>query len=403
MEKRRETNRTERWKKQRRKLIWMYSGLGLMAVLVIAAVLSLTRGLFWGEGASQQGLAESGLDQGYRPSDGFIEEPTAEEVEAFYENTVFIGDSVVVGFGNYLKALQTDCLSNPEVVASVGYSLEEALLPDGECSRHPVYEGEQMTIFEATSRIQPEKVVLSFGLNDLNMNTVPEIVENYGTVAERLREIDPDIQIYVISCSWVFEGRESQTLNNENIRELNSQVSAFCSENQIGYINMAPYLADENGCLYSGYTSDFYIHQNAYAYQTWVQLLRRYAYWQLSGKEAPEEMFPITRPDPVTDIPDETLSPTEPIVIQPDNTVPAPLPAEEETEAPETTEPQTAPATEPPTSEAETNPPETTVPATTAAPETTTAAPETAPAETTEAPTAAQTETPAPESSAQGV
>ena len=42
-------NRSTRWKKQRNKLIFMYTGLGLMVVIVIAAVLSLTRNLIFSD------------------------------------------------------------------------------------------------------------------------------------------------------------------------------------------------------------------------------------------------------------------------------------------------------------------------------------------------------------------
>ncbi|RZT01996.1 GDSL-type esterase/lipase family protein [Cuneatibacter caecimuris] len=384
-------NRSTRWKKQRNKLIFMYTGLGLMVVIVIAAVLSLTRNLIFSGGpdpTAATGGLEAGLNQGYRPSGADDHEPTAEEVEEFYDNTLFIGDSIIVGFGRYLEALNSDCLSGPEVVASVGYSLQEALLPLEDCKRHPEYNGTQMTIFDAVSLIRPEKIVLSFGLNDLNMNTVPQIVENYGKVIERLRQINPEVQIYIISCSWVFRGRESATLNNNNVKELNRQVSEFCAKNKVGFINMAPYLSDESGYLYSGYTSDFYIHQNANAYQTWVQLLRRYAYWQLCGKEAPEEMFPITKPGPVVNIPDETLSPTEPIVIKPENTAPVvPHTTVAPTPEPGTQEPPTNPATEPPATEAPTTAPaETSTAAETPAP--------TEPPETKPSATAAPTEAP---------
>ncbi|RZT01241.1 GDSL-type esterase/lipase family protein [Cuneatibacter caecimuris] len=324
--------REERKKREKRRRMLVYSALGTAAVCVLCAVIALAgSSLFPGNvsaatgGSTKEEQSVAGTSDedssdmmGFRPSRDHMQgskavnafvAPTAEEVEQFWSDTAFVGDSIIAGFGLYLRGSGQQMLGNPTIIALTGYSLNDALLPAGRVS-HPIYQGQEHTIFEALALRQPSRIVLSFGINDLGMNSVAQIVSNYDTTIKRIRQICPDAEIYVVSCTYVFKGREGGNRTNANIRELNRRMEQYGEENQVGFINLAPYLADENGCLYSGYTTDFYVHQNDNAYRTWVQVLRRYAYWQICGEEAPDSMFPITVPAavPAGQIPSGTVN-----------------------------------------------------------------------------------------------
>lgn len=224
-----------------------------------------------------------------------IKNPTPEDVDEYWSDSCFFGDSIMYGYGTFLNYTEKGALGSPTVTALVGYDLDMALESVTSAS-HPIYQNEKHTIFEVAQIEQPERIVLSFGINDLGKYGPDKFVENYNTVITMLKAICPDAEIYVVSTTWVFQGREGGNRTNENIRRMNSMMQDYCEENDCGYIDVASYLSDTDGSLYSGYTQDFYVHINNAAYETWLSVFRRYAYESLSGKEAPEEMFPITRP-----------------------------------------------------------------------------------------------------------
>ena len=202
------------------------------------------------------------------------------------------------GFGNYLSLQEEGTLGDPLVDAMVNYSLVDALKGENEVE-HPLYHDEMHTIFYAAKKEQPEKIVLFFGINDLGMCNVSQILTNYDTTIQKLEKICPDAEIYVASTTPVYKGREGGNRTNANIQTLNRKMEEYCEENGYGFLDLYREMSDEDGSLYSGYTVDFYVHLNSKAYASWLQLFRQYAYEALSGKAVPEDLYPITRPDPV--------------------------------------------------------------------------------------------------------
>ena len=279
--------------------------LALLSVLIVAVVI---RGGKQSEETTRTESSDLTQEESSKSSQNYhansskkntkIENPTEEDVEAYWENSAFFGDSIMKGFGAFLGSEAKGELGSPTVTALVGYDLDNALKPVT-AADHPIYNGEKHTIFEVLPMENPEKVVLSFGINDLGKNSVAQIVTNYDTAIQKIREICPDADIYVVSCTYVYSGRESGNRTNANIRNLNSLMQEYCEASDVGFIDVASYMAADDGSLYSGYTADFYVHLNNNAYRTWLQVFRRYAYEALSGREAPEEMFPITKPAPV--------------------------------------------------------------------------------------------------------
>ena len=208
-------------------------------------------------------------------NDKKIENPTLADVEEYWLDSCFFGDSIMYGFGSYLNYAQKGALANPTVVALVGYDLEMALSPLNKSS-HPVYNGEKHTIFEVASAEQPKNIVLSFGINDLGKYGPEQFVENYSTVITMLQAICPDARIFVVSTTWVYAGRESGNRNNTNIAKMNELMEEYCRENGCGFIDVASYLLDtDTNSLFSGYTTDFFVHINNKAYDTWLALFRR--------------------------------------------------------------------------------------------------------------------------------
>lgn len=197
--------------------------------------------------------------------------------DSFFANSVFVGDSVMMGFRNYILKQEDGFLGNPEFLVSGSYSLWNALNPVSEKTIHPVYQGEQRMIWDSMALMGVDKAFLLFGLNDIGMLSVDVTYENYLKVFDAIYEVNPEISIYVLSTTNIYSGSEVGTLNNENVRLLNQKVRNHCENSKEEFIDITDYLIDENGYLKEEYCSDQYVHQTPAAYNIWVQVLREFA------------------------------------------------------------------------------------------------------------------------------
>lgn len=214
--------------------------------------------------------------------------------DAFFEKSVFVGDSVMMGFRNYILRQEAGFMGNPEFLVSGSYSLRMALNPVSSTTIHPVYQGEQHLIWDAMSMLGVDKAFIALGLNDIGMLSVEDTYENYQKVIQAIYEVNPDISIYIISTTNIYNGSEVGNLNNENVRLLNQKMKNYCATSKEEFIDIADYLIDENGYLRDEYCSDNYVHQTPAAYDIWVQVLREFASKHQKSNGQSEELDQIS-------------------------------------------------------------------------------------------------------------
>ncbi len=208
------------------------------------------------------------------------------EIDAFYNGSVLVGDSVMLGFRNYCMRSSDPFLKSFNFLASGSFSVHNALWPVSSKSVHPIYQGAQRPVWESLALMQAKKVFLFFGLNDLNMGN--DTCECYQQVVANIKQLCPDAEIHIMSMTYTLRGKGKGRLNNDNIRVFNAQMKEIAEANGWGYIDLATPLSDANGDLAPEYCSDNYVHQTSAAYQVWTNVLRQYARDQLKYTPAPE-------------------------------------------------------------------------------------------------------------------
>lgn len=229
-----------------------------------------------GDAASGGEEAESGEDA-EGDDEGEAVEENAEEIDAYFDDSVFVGDSIMLGFRNYAMKRQETFLSRLNFLAAGSYSANNALWDVDEKSVHPVYQGEQRQVWESISLMGSKKVFLMLGMNDLNITGVEGSCEKYEELIGKIKEKNPDAEIIIMSMTYVLKGKETGKLQNDTIREYNEMLKEMAEKNGWGYVDVAEALADENGDLAAEYCSDEFAHQNPEAYDVWVSVLRKYA------------------------------------------------------------------------------------------------------------------------------
>lgn len=221
---------------------------------------------------------------------------TEEEIDAYYDQTVFVGDSVMVGFRNYAMHRSNTYLGRIQFLASGSFSVHNALWPvTNPKSVHPLYQGQKRAVWESIGLIKPKRVFMFFGLNDMNMGPIESTCACYTQVIENIKASSPDTEIHLISMTYTMRGRGKGNLTNTNIRVFNELLKQMARDNGWGFVDLAPALADANGDLLPAYCSDNYVHQTNAAYDVWSVVLRDYARSQLDesseffvGEKTPE-------------------------------------------------------------------------------------------------------------------
>ena len=218
---------------------------------------------------------------------------TAAECDEYFKNSVIVGDSVMLGFKNYVgqkRATNTGFFSSLKFHVGGSYGVYNALAPVSSKSVHPLFGGEQTTIEDAVKAMGAERVFILFGLNDLGLYPAgegpAETLENYKKLFSKIKEKNPNTEIVILSATYLYEpwDKKMVKLTSKNLRALNQLMLEYCNDNGMDYIDVATALADSKGYLRPEYCSDEECHLTNAAYDVWTNILRAYAADKLDGK-----------------------------------------------------------------------------------------------------------------------
>ncbi len=211
-----------------------------------------------------------------------------ERIDAYFDGSLFIGDSILEGIRLYVtqrRATETTLGSAEFLASQAGISLKD-LLGERDWGLGYRYQGESQPLEDILSRIAPAKVFLLLGLNDLadtDGNDVPAIVERYGRFLDWLRELLPDAELTLllnppkVASSWLPDYTANRAFSNELIREFDQGLRTLCEEREIPWVDLYAALADEDGNLPDRYCRDGFLHLSSEGAALAVQALYDYA------------------------------------------------------------------------------------------------------------------------------
>ena len=197
-------------------------------------------------------------------------------IAEFYRNTVFTGDSVLLGFKNYCAKSSDPLLKNLKFLASGSYSLHNAFWEVSDKSIHPLYQGQQYPLWESIPMMGVERAFLFFGINDVSFG-VDESLALYPQLIERITSAAPGLDVTILSATYTLKDKGKGSLNNNNLAAFNAGNTKMAAEKGWGFIDLATVLSDGQGNLAEKYCSDGELHENELAYRVWVMMLKAYA------------------------------------------------------------------------------------------------------------------------------
>ena len=145
----------------------------------------------------------------------------------------------------------------------------------------------QVSTRPATSRcpgrgeLQPRRVILTFGTNDLNPGyKAADFVKNYRTGIEAIVTAYPSVDIIVNAIPPIGQQHSNQSLTQTQVDEYNKALVEMCQEKDWKFLNSAEVLKDSvTGYAKSGYveTSDG-IHLTRTAMDALFNYIRTHSY-----------------------------------------------------------------------------------------------------------------------------
>lgn len=210
------------------------------------------------------------------------QEITEEELAAYYDESVFIGDSIMQGFRNYC-AKSESFVHGIDFLAATSYSAGNALRPVAGKNVHPMYKGKKYHVWDAVSLVGSKRAFILLGMNDLIVTGLEDSRNAYKEVINKIVEASPGIEIHIISVTnTIKDGKLKGALCNPNIDMYNAMLQEMADENGWEYIDLCTPISDGVGNLKREYCSDGYVHLTRAAYTVWEEELIQYAEKQLS-------------------------------------------------------------------------------------------------------------------------
>lgn len=198
--------------------------------------------------------------------------------EHFFDDAVFVGDSVTLGLRNYVTSERNEgraCLGEAEFLpaGSMGYTntLGDIGVPN---TIHPTYQGREMYIEDALALIEAKKAFIMLGMNDFCIYPEEDIIRNVKELINRIKEKNPEIGIYIESVTPV--NRDQGNFSNSNMDKFNAALKKFCEENGCTYVDVASVMKNEDGALIASYCSDpdgIGVHVTYEGCKAWVDYL----------------------------------------------------------------------------------------------------------------------------------
>ena len=205
------------------------------------------------------------------PYDYSVSVPESDPVtDDYFADALFIGDSRIVGLGNY-SGVQSYFYA--KVSLTIRGVLTTAFVEDTNSE-----EVVTRTIMDTvTAYPQFKKVYIAFGLNELGWD--PNVfINTYEYVIDQLQLLLPDAVIYIqeiIPVTKKVSDAGKNHVRNETIYSYNALMLELAEKKQVFYLGVSEAFVDETGCIPDGVAWDG-IHLNIESCKKQMEYIRNH-------------------------------------------------------------------------------------------------------------------------------
>ena len=329
------------------------------AVLLLASTVAAFF-IVWDVAKPKKGYGFGGIVQesGYDATKNTIDQgkfsatvlPETEDAgQEYIDTTLFLGDS------NTARMYRVfDYCSYDNAIGSVGMSARS--LQNYACVKFSGY-GSYVTMPQAVALMQPRRVIVTFGTNDLDPNySAASFAENYRAGLQAIADAYPAADIIVNAIPPLGRSHSNASLTQSQVDEYNKAIVEMCDANGWKFLNSAEALKDAA----TGYAKEGYVESSDGIHLTRAAMDALFTYIR-THSDVTEDTRPartsvpkhtddkdaVTYTTPVAE--EAPAAPEEPVsaeTVESAESEPAPTPAATETPA-ATPEPAATPAPDP--------------------------------------------------------
>ena len=220
-------------------------------------------------------VTESDYDQNENAIDtaqyaSTILEESEDAGEEYIDETLFLGDS------NTARMRLYGYISYDNSVASVGMAARS--IESYACAKFSGYSSYK-TMPEAVALMQPRRVLITFGTNDVSSSlTAEKFIENYESGIKAVQEAYPSVDIIINSIPPIGKQHSNSDMSQSQIDAYNKAIVQMCEENGWKYLNSAEVLKGSDGYAKSGYVDSDGIHLTRTALDALFEYIRTHSY-----------------------------------------------------------------------------------------------------------------------------
>lgn len=220
-------------------------------------------------------VTESDYDQNENAIDtaqyaSTILEESEDAGEEYIDETLFLGDS------NTARMRLYGYISYDNSVASVGMAARS--IESYACAKFSGYSSYK-TMPEAVALMQPQRVLITFGTNDVSSSlTAEKFIENYESGIKAIQEAYPSVDIIINSIPPIGKQHSNSDMSQSQIDAYNKAIVQMCEENGWKYLNSAEVLKGSDGYAKSGYVDSDGIHLTRTALDALFEYIRTHSY-----------------------------------------------------------------------------------------------------------------------------
>ena len=190
---------------------------------------------------------------------------------SYFDDAIFIGDSITEGIKAY------NLMSNTTVVSNVGISLFN--VATRQCIN--TGDGTRITIPQAIKQYpNATKIYIMLGVNGLNGTTVDNFKNLYGNFIDIVRSSHPNAKIYIISMFPINEKKFYNSgypkgISNAQIDQFNFELMKLCDAKGVNFLYVAECIKEADGSLSANATGDG-MHIGPAYYERWFKYMREH-------------------------------------------------------------------------------------------------------------------------------
>lgn len=221
------------------------------------------------------------------------------ELDSYFDDSVFIGYSIMMHFGKYISQWKMDIdesiMGDSTFCCGVGmnFTRNRTQTPDTPNNALPRYQGEAYNFEDLPKATNSTSMYIGLMVfSEMKWSPTADYIsyainETINGI-EKIQRENPDLNIVILSGTYNTGTYATGELNpnrenNTNVRLINQGVLDYCNEKSIDFIDVSTPLLDGRGFMPVKYASDRDYHIKKNTFKIWIDIFRDYAEKKQNG------------------------------------------------------------------------------------------------------------------------